>query len=55
MSDATRIALHTPTCPCCPWDRWLQLEEVLADEDHDKDGHISWGEFSGPKGVKDEL
>ena len=24
----------------------------MKDEDEDKDGRISWGEFSGPKGQK---
>lgn len=33
-----------------------RLQEGLMDtEDKDKDGHISWEEFSGPKGTRDEL
>ena len=33
-----------------------QVPETLwAREDEDKDGFISWEEFTGPKGTKDEL
>lgn len=31
------------------------IKDILKDEDKDDDGHISWDEFSGPKGQKDEL
>ena len=32
-----------------------KLKEIMTAEDKDKDGFISWEEFSGPKGTHDEL
>jgi len=32
-----------------------KIKEILTQEDKNKDGHIDWDEFSGPKGTKDEL
>ena len=33
----------------------LPSPTLFKDQDKDSDGKISWDEFSGPKGTKDEL
>jgi FK506-binding protein 14 len=36
-------------------DKDAHVKELMKQEDKDKDGFISWEEFSGPKGDKAEL